>query len=77
MEHSPKPGVHGFHLSHNYFSPLGVGLLLAAAARSGCYPAPRVWRGREYLCPLWLRVEQQLMRWEVLSGLPEEDGLGS
>ena len=22
LENSPKPGVHGFHLSHNYFTPL-------------------------------------------------------
>ena len=62
MEYSPKPSVHGFHLSHNYFSPLGVGrgppnrtetlsrLLLAAAARSGSYPAPCGSSERESMC---------------------------
>eukprot|EP00435_Cladocopium_sp_Y103_P061167 s1509_g22.t2 len=73
LEHSPPPGVHGFHLSHNYFTPLGVGLILASAARSGYYPARRSWRGTELRCPMWLRVEQQLIKWEALSGLPEEE----
>jgi len=73
LEHSPEPGVHGYHLSHNYFSPLGVGLILASAARSGYYPARRRWKGSSFLCPLWLRVEQQLIKWEALSGLEEEE----
>ena len=73
LENSPKPGVHGFHLSHNYFTPLGVGLLLASATRSNFYPAWRKWRGRSFLCPLWLRVEQQLVKWDVLAGLEESE----
>ncbi|CAE7716365.1 unnamed protein product, partial [Symbiodinium microadriaticum] len=73
LENSPKPGVHGFHLSHNYFTPLGVGLLLASATRSNFYPAWRKWRGRSFLCPLWLRVEQQLVKWDVLNGLGETE----
>ncbi|CAE7532505.1 unnamed protein product [Symbiodinium sp. CCMP2456] len=73
LENSPKPGVHGFHLSHNYFTPLGVGLLLASATRSNFYPAWRKWRGRSFLCPLWLRVEQQLVKWDVLNGLEETE----
>ena len=73
LENSPKPGVHGFHLSHNYFTPLGVGLLLASATRSSFYPAWRKWRGRSFLCPLWLRVEQQLVKWDVLNGLGETE----
>ena len=39
--------------------------------------APGFWircgTGRDYLCPLWLRVEQQLLRWEAWSGFQEED----
>eukprot|EP00913_Durusdinium_trenchii_P010497 g9842.t1 len=73
LEYSPRPSVHGFHLSHNYFTPLGVGLLLSSAVRSGFYPARTGEVGKDYLCPLWLRVEQQLVTWEVLSGLPEEE----
>lgn len=75
IEKSPSPGVHGLHLSHNFFSPLGVGLMLGAAASSGRYPAwlkrpgTRSWS----LCPLWLRVEHQSIEWKALARLSEKE----
>jgi len=74
VERSPAPGVTGLHISHNYFTPLGVELMLCAAAVCGHYPRRRSPQATERV-PLWLRVERQLCKWPVLGGLSPDQQL--
>lgn len=74
VERSPAPGVAGLHISHNYFTPLGVELMLCAAAVCGHYPRRRSPQAAERV-PLWLRVERQLCKWPVLGGLSPDQQL--
>lgn len=67
LELSPPPGVHGLHISHNFFSPQGVNLMLQAAVKCGRYPMRGV--------PLWLRVEHQQCKWAALAGKPVQEQL--
>lgn len=75
IQEAPAPGIHGLHLSHNYLSPLGVGLMLGAAASCGHYPAWREVSGVRRRVPLWLRVERQYCVWPALQHLKEEEQL--
>jgi hypothetical protein len=73
VEQAPKPGVQGLHLSHNYFSPIGVKLLVEAARRSKMYPIER--QNCRTPTPLWLRVDHQLVYWKGFTGLSEIEQL--
>lgn len=70
VEETPAPGIHALHLSHNYFSPTGVGLILRGAVRSNKYPSDRPMPNglKTSKAPLWLRVEQQRIPWKMLAG---------
>lgn len=65
---APKPGILGLHLSHNYFTPIGVSFIMAAAASSGNYPIAK----GEHWAPLWLRVEHQKAHWPAFDGYKEQ-----
>lgn len=73
LERVPAPGLQRLHLSHNYFSNVGVGLLLVAAVRCNRYPIAYLDRNNdERTRPLWLRVENQLVPWPALIDAAED-----
>jgi len=76
MEHSPKPGITGLHLSHNYFTPLGVKLMIDAARRCKMYPQNQLLpSGKRSSSPLWLRVDHQLIPWPGYEDKEEDEKL--
>ncbi|CAK0798453.1 unnamed protein product, partial [Prorocentrum cordatum] len=70
IERSPEPGVYGLHLSHNYMSQVGVGMMLVSAVKTGFYPVQLPDSGGPV--PLWLRVHDQQCPWPVLSSTGTE-----